>query len=130
MPRRVNSDVHEWINEVPTVPGRCPVNPHNQANSPGTPSGERRPCGALLQPVAGVWSRMRSVGRSRRSRPCGGGGGANETLPFRDWIPNRGLTPGTTAGGQFGWGGTSLKRYQGCPKVSSGGSELRRRGQG
>ena len=29
MPCRVSSDVHEWINEGPTVPIRDPANPHN-----------------------------------------------------------------------------------------------------
>ena len=29
MPCRVSSDVHEWINDVPTVPAWGPVNPHN-----------------------------------------------------------------------------------------------------
>ena len=33
------------------------------------------------------------------------------------------LWAGTTVGGQFGWGGTPLKRYQGRPKVGSGGTE-------
>jgi hypothetical protein len=37
---------------------------------------------------------------------------------------------GTTVGGQFGWGGTPLKRYQGRPKVGSGGTETLRRVQG
>ena len=40
------------------------------------------------------------------------------------------LCAGTTVGGQFGWGGTPLKRYQGRPKVGSGGTETRRRVQG
>jgi hypothetical protein len=39
------------------------------------------------------------------------------------------LGAGTTVGGQFGWGGTPLKRYQGRPKVGSGGTETRRRVQ-
>ena len=38
--------------------------------------------------------------------------------------------PGTTAGGQFGWGGTPLKKYQGSPKLGSTGTETRCRGQG
>ena len=38
--------------------------------------------------------------------------------------------PGTAAGGQFGWGGTPLIRNRGGPKVGSGGTETRRRGQG
>ena len=37
------------------------------------------------------------------------------------------LRAGTTVGGQFGWGGTPLKRYQGRPKVGSGGTETLRR---
>ena len=32
---------------------------------------------------------------------------------------------GTAVGGQFGWGGTPLKRYQWRPKVGSIGSEIR-----
>ncbi len=40
------------------------------------------------------------------------------------------FTVGTTVGGQFGWGGTPLKRYQGRPKVGSGGTETLRRVQG
>lgn len=40
------------------------------------------------------------------------------------------LRAGTTVGGQFGWGGTPLKRYQGRPKVGSGGIETLRRVQG
>ena len=39
------------------------------------------------------------------------------------------LRAGTTVGGQFGWGGTPLKKYQGRPKVCSGESEIRRRVQ-
>lgn len=35
----------------------------------------------------------------------------------------------TAIGGQFGWGGTLLKRYQQGPKVSSTGSEIRCRVQ-
>ena len=40
------------------------------------------------------------------------------------------LRVGTTVGGQFGWGATPLKRYQGRPKVGSGGTEILRRVQG
>ena len=35
---------------------------------------------------------------------------------------------GTTAGGQFGWGGTPLKRNRGGPKAGSGGTETPRGG--
>jgi len=34
---------------------------------------------------------------------------------------------GTTADGQFGWGGTPLKRNRGGPKSSSGGTGTLRR---
>ena len=33
----------------------------------------------------------------------------------------------TSIGGQFGWGATPSKKYQGCPKVNSEGSETLRR---
>jgi hypothetical protein len=71
MPCRMTSDVHEWINEGPTVPTWNPVNPHNVVNSPRTPNGARSPRGALLQPVVGVWLWMRSVGGSRWIDPLG-----------------------------------------------------------
>tara|TARA_Y100000310_G_scaffold335338_2_gene417150 strand:- start:52724 stop:52855 length:132 start_codon:yes stop_codon:yes gene_type:complete len=35
----------------------------------------------------------------------------------------------TAAGGQFGWGGTLLKRYQQGPKVSSSDLEIQSRVQ-
>ena len=51
----------------------------------------------------------------------------NVTLLFAFYLAN--LSEGTSAGGQFGWGGTLLKRYQQRPKVDSDGSEIRRRVQ-
>ena len=33
----------------------------------------------------------------------------------------------TSIGGQFGWGATPSKKYQGCPKVNSCESETHRR---
>jgi len=62
-----------------------------------------------------------SVGRSLRSilvRECGD---VNVTLPYPDYIAN--LERETAADGQFGWGGTPLKRYQGPSKLSSSGSQ-------
>ncbi len=47
---------------------------------------------------------------------------ANVTLLFKTCIANP--AKGTAAGGQFGWGGTLLKRYQQGPKVSSSRSEI------
>lgn len=52
---------------------------------------------------------------------------ANVTPIFLFYLAN--LSGGTSAGGQFGWGGTLLKRYQQRPKVGSDGSEIRRRVQ-
>ena len=34
--------------------------------------------------------------------------------------------PGTVSGGEFGWGGTSVKEQRRCPKVGSGRTEIRR----
>jgi hypothetical protein len=65
MPCRTSTDVHEWTNEVSTVPARGPVNLRNLANGPGTPKGKRRPRGALLQLGAGVRLRLQSVVGSR-----------------------------------------------------------------
>ena len=39
-------------------------------------------------------------------------------------------SPGTVSGGEFGWGGTSVKEQRRCPKVGSGRTEIRRRTKG
>ena len=57
-------------------------------NSPQTSVGERRRCGALLQPVAAVWLRMQSVAGSRRNLLSGAGGGADVTPAIRYRIAN------------------------------------------
>src|SRR5262245_55489413 len=44
-------------------------------NSPRTSVGERRPCGALLQPVVAIWLRMQRVAGSLRNRSSGIGRG-------------------------------------------------------
>src|SRR5579862_1715593 len=97
-------------------------------NSPPTSIGERSPCGALLQLVAAMRFRLQSVVGSRYVGPSGARIDESVTPAFRNCVAN--LVRGTPAGGQFGWGGTPLKKYRGGPKVGSGGSELRRRGQG
>ncbi len=51
----------------------------------------------------------------------------NVTLLFEFYLANH--KSGTPIGGQFGWGGTLLKRYQQRPKVGSDGSEIRCRVQ-
>ena len=44
MPCRVSSDVHEWINEGPTVPAQNPVKPHNlDEQSRNSQRGEKTP---------------------------------------------------------------------------------------
>src|SRR5205809_4506675 len=90
-------------------------------NSPSTSIGERSPCGALLQLVAAMRFWLQSVAGSLRSAAFGWRGGANVTPASQDCVAN--LQGGTTAGGQFGWGGTLLKRYREGPKVGSVGSE-------
>ena len=73
---------------------------------------------------------MQSVGGSRYTSVSPGiEEGNNGTPPFRIRVSYRRLRVGTTIGGQFGWGGTPLKKYRGGPKVSSGGTETRRRVQ-
>src|ERR671926_844031 len=57
-------------------------------NSPRTSVGERRPCGALLQPVVAIWLRMQSVAGSLRSQPFGVDGGAVVTPATRYRIAN------------------------------------------
>ena len=64
MPCRVSSGVHEWTNELTTVPTRGPAKLRHLVHSPGTPDREKRPRGALLQPVVETRLRMRSVGGS------------------------------------------------------------------
>ncbi len=60
----------------------------------------------------------------------GDGVGNNGTPTFCNRVSDPHFCVGTPVGGQFGWGGTPLKRYQGRPKVGSGGTETLRRVQG
>src|SRR5713226_1004698 len=90
-------------------------------NSPSTSIGERSPCEALLQLVAAMRFFLQSVAGSLRSAAFGWRGGNNVTPALEDCVAN--FLGRTTAGGQFGWGGTPLKRYRGGPKVGSSGSE-------
>ena len=45
----------------------------------------------------------------------GAEGGDNGTPTFCNRVSDLCFCAGTTVGGQFGWGGTPLKRYQGRP---------------
>jgi hypothetical protein len=85
-------------------------------------SGKRRPRETLLYPVVVMSVLMRSVGGSRLSGIFGFRVDANETPLFKTYVAY--LFTRTSAGGQFGWGGTPLKRYQRCPKVDSTRSEI------
>jgi len=67
MPCRVSSGVHEWTNELTTVPTRGPAKLRHLVHSPGTPDREKRPRGALLQPVVETWLGMRRVGGSEEA---------------------------------------------------------------
>jgi hypothetical protein len=69
---------------------------------------------------------MRRIVRSLRSYLSGDGRGTLEILTFYGFTTNY-TKYRTFSGGQFGWGGTSLKTYQGCPIVSSVESETQRR---
>jgi hypothetical protein len=130
MPCRVSSGVHEWINDLPAVPTWGPVNLPLGEKAKDFQRGEKTPWSFT---AACCWDMAMIAERrweSPISSPQGFGGDANVTPPLHGCVSYQGVSSGTTAGGQFGWGGTPLKRYQGRPKVSSGGSELRRRGQG
>ena len=73
---------------------------------------------------------MQSVDGSRRSQFLRGLGEAKvEHRPFATMSLTVRFGAETTVGGQFGWGGTPLKKYQGRPKVGSDGTETRRRVQ-
>lgn len=64
MPCHLNGDVHEWFNEVVTVPNQDLLNSLTLVKMPATPSGKRRPCGPLLQLVVVTLSVVHSIGRS------------------------------------------------------------------
>ena len=72
---------------------------------------------------------MRSVGGRLRSIPPGECGAVHETPPIFNCIANYSLSR-TPVGGQFGWGATPSKRYQGRPKVASTRSGIGCRVQG
>ena len=104
-----------------------PGEPDTLVKSPEFPNGKRRPYGALLQFTVGLWGQMYSVGRRFRHPVARQGRAAHGTLPI--WNRSSNSERKTSVDRQFGWGGTPLKRYQGCPKVGSSGSEIRCRVQ-
>ena len=130
MPCRVSSDVHEWINEDPAVPARSPVNPHDSDEQSGDSQREKKTPWSFT--AACCWNVVFVVESRRellRLASTGVKGDANGTPLFEDYISYRSKSFGTPAGGQFGWGGTPLKRNRGGPKVGSDGTETHRRGQ-
>ncbi len=130
MPCRVSSDVHEWINEGPAVPAWHPVNPRNVDEQSTNSQREKKTPWSFTAVCR--WNMAADAERRREPLipvSLGTGGGANGTPSFRNRVSNWRFGAGTTADGQFGWGGTPLKRYQGRPKVGSDGTETRRRVQ-
>ena len=126
MPCRVSSDVHEWSNEDPAVPAWYPVNPRNVDEQSTDSQREKKTPWSFT--AACRWDM--AVDAECRREPLipvspGTGGGDNGTPPFRNRVSHWRFGAGTTVGGQFGWGGTPSKKYQGGPKVGSGGTETR-----
>ena len=130
MPCRVSSDAHEWINENPAVPAWYPVNPRKVDEQSTDFQREKKTPWSFT--AACCWDVVAFAERSRKPLipiSPGIGVGANGTPTFRYHASHRRKRVGTTAGGQFGWGGTPLKRYRGGPKIGSGGTETRCRVQ-
>jgi len=78
MPCRVSSDVHEWINEGPTVPASNPVNPHNvDEQSTDVHQGEKTLwsftaaccCGTVVD-AESSWEPSKAPLRGRWRRKC------------------------------------------------------------
>ena len=130
MPCRVSSDAHEWSNEGPTVPAWYPVNPRKvDEQSTNSQREEKTPWSFT---AVCRWDMVVDAECRRElliSVSPGTEGGANGTPPFCDCVSHRRFGVGTTVDGQFGWGGTPLKKYRGGPKIGSGGTETRRRVQ-
>ena len=130
MPCRVSSDVHEWNNEGPAVPAWYPVNPRNVDEQSTNSQREKKSPWSFTAVCR--WNTV--VDAECRREPLilvsqGTGVGDNGTPSFCNRVSYQRFGAETTVGGQFGWGGTPLKRYQGRPKVGSDGTEIRRRVQ-
>ena len=131
MPCRVSSDAHEWINEGPAVPAWYPVNPRNvDEQSTDSQREEKTPWSFTAACRWGVVVDTECRREPSISVSPGAGLGAFGTPPICNLVSYRRFGVGTTVGGQFGWGGTPLKKYRGGPKVGSGGTETLRRVQG
>ena len=89
MPCRIKIGVHEWLNEVPAVPSRGPVNPHPGAQT-GTPQrGEK-----TLWSFTAAWPCGTAGDAEGRRERCGGPPGgrrsADGTPPFLGCAADRG----------------------------------------
>ncbi len=119
MPCRISTGVHEGSNERFTVPAWNPVNPLPGEQSRESLREEKTPWSFT---AACACATIVDAERSREPLiPASSGVGVGNlgTPTFFDCIANRNERSGTSAGGQFRWGGRPLKMYQGCPKVSS-----------
>lgn len=103
MPRHVISDVHEWINEVPTVPTHAPAKPQPWERAWNSQRGKKTllsftlvaACGAVVHPERS-WELRR---RCNTSVACT----ALLTRSVRG--PYGSTRPRTRGDGEFGWGG-------------------------
>jgi hypothetical protein len=83
MPCRVSSDVHEWINEGPTVPAYYPVKPHNVDEQSTISQREKKSLWSFT--AACRWSTVVDAECSREPSILvspGTGGGNNGTPTF------------------------------------------------
>ena len=83
MPCRVSSDVHEWINEGPTVPAYYPVKPHNVDEQSTISQREKKSLWSFT--AACRWNTVVDAECSRElliSVSLGTGGGNNGTPTF------------------------------------------------
>ena len=81
MPCRVSSDVHEWINEGPTVPAYYPVKPHNVDEQSTISQREKKSLWSFT--AACRWNTVTDAERSREPSILGSPGlrGGNNGTP-------------------------------------------------
>src|SRR4026207_502399 len=89
-------------------------------NSPRTSVGERRPCGALLQPVVAVWLRMQRVAGSLRSQSSGIDGG-NVVTPAICYRTANPFSRGHRQGGSSAGAAPPLKSIEGAQRWAQAG---------
>ena len=90
MPCRVSSDVHEWINEGPTVPAYYPVKPHNVDEQSTISQREKKSLWSFT--AACRWNTVVDAERSREPSIWGSPGprgGNNGTPTFCNRVSHR-----------------------------------------